>query len=931
MTVISRLFRQAPPPAKTPEEQRQELPSLPQASLAGLALGDGDEALRVAATALLDPGDALRSLAGLGGNVAPPAAVRRAAQQRLAQLLDGGATTLEALQEPGSDTAALLAVAAHSTDPSLPARLVATIDDAGQLGELALRGPAPAIRQLAAERVQDPEHVAQLLREARGGDKNVYRILKSKRDALHAQQRAAAEALAAMTTLCASIERHIHQPFSGAYVTALEHLAGQWAAVEAQAPAQLQARASAALERCSEVVARQHQELERQAAAAAALEQAQSTRSAVLAGLPALLADSCDAEPADSEARLSAVRVRWQQLAEVARPSPAEAQQFARYSDAVADLSAFIAQHGSLQQLVAAPDEHAIRLLRRALTHLGLLADALPESARAAAAAVHDWDQARAAEAEAAATALRQVSGLLRKAQGALAAGHSRQAGGIRRALEEKLPGLPVALPPHLAGQLHAFDEQLNALQDWRSFAVAPKRVELIGQMEALIGVGGSPVALAGRIKRLQDEWKLISKGSSEDTQAEWQRFHEAAQKAYEPCREHFAAQAKLRADNLEKRDALLARLQSFVAAHDWQQPDWREVGRALRESRQQWRTLQPVERAANQPLQAAFDALVTDLQDRLQAEYTRNAEAKRALIARAQQLASAEDGRAAAEEAKRLQQAWKDIGLVQPDESQRLWEEFRRQCDALFERRTQQHSTFVSELAAHAVQAAEVCAQAEQLAALTGKEAVEAARAIPSLREAFAAIGELPKPEAPALRRRLEQALERCERQLSAQRALDRAASWDHVFAAADHMRLVRLAAATGAAAEERDARLRDAQAFIDAVPQWPKGTQRMVVSELAREGGADLTANETALRVLCIRAEMFTGMPTPETDHGLKREWQLQQLTKGFGQGRGATPDSQETLLTEWLGAGPVGDDAYAGLRERFRRCWDRTLAGS
>jgi hypothetical protein len=462
-------------------------------------------------------------------------------------------------------------------------------------------------------------------------------------------------------------------------------------------------------------------------------------------------------------------------------------------------------------------------------------------------------------------------------------------------------------------------------LQDWRSFAVAPKRVELIETMEALVGSNESPVELADRIKRLQDEWKLISKGSTEDTQAEWQRFHDAAQTAYEPCREHFAAQAKLRADNLEKRGALLARLQGFVAAQDWQQTDWREVARALRESRPLWRTLQPVERAANKPLQEAFEALTADLQSRLEAEYSRNADAKRALIARAQQLLTLEDGRQATDEVKRLQQAWKDIGLVNQDESQRLWEEFRQHCDAVFTRRQQQHTEFVSQLGANAARATELCTEAEQLLTLSGPELVEGARRMPALREA----GELPKAESHGLRSRFERALERCERLLSEQRARDRAAAWDHVFGAANQIRQYRLALATDAGAEVCAARRQEAQAFIAAVPQWPKGTQRMVTAELAREASADIAANGTALRLLCIRAELFAGVATPETDHALRRDWQLQQLTKGFGQGRGAAPESQEALLTEWLGAGATGDDLYAELRERFLHCWQRTLA--
>ena len=100
------------------------------------------------------------------------------------------------------------------------------------------------------------------------------------------------------------------------------------------------------------------------------------------------------------------------------------------------------------------------------------------------------------------------------------------------------------------------------------------------------------PLALADRIKSLQDEWRSLSKGAGANLdpalEADWQRFHEAAQKAYQPCSEYFAAQALVREENLRRRDALLSRLTAFEAGYDWEQPDWQAVIRTLREAKQE-------------------------------------------------------------------------------------------------------------------------------------------------------------------------------------------------------------------------------------------------------------------------------------------------------------------------------------------------------
>jgi len=483
-------------------------------------------------------------------------------------------------------------------------------------------------------------------------------------------------------------------------------------------------------------------------------------------------------------------------------------------------------------------------------------------------------------------------------------------------------------VPPQLTAQLQSFDAKLEVLQDWRKFAVAPKRTELIEQMEALVGSEERPRELADKIKRLQDEWKLISKGGTEDTQAEWQRFHTAAQAAYEPCKAFFADQAAQRAANLEQRRALLQRLETFSARLQEGPPDWREVARALRESAQQWRVLQPVERAANKPLQEAFDALGATLQAKLNGEYTSNAEAKRALIARAQQSLEAPDGRQAAEDVKRLQQMWQQVGLVAQDESQRLWEEFRQHCDAVFARRQQQHGEQQTALAASSAEAVALCVEAEQLLALEGAELVAGLKGVPALRERFIALGELPMASARALHGRFETALERCQHKLMQARAREKLQAWEHVLDAGNLIRQYRLALATGGDAETIEARRLDAANYLEAERAWPKGALQALSAELARSNASDapatdLAANEAALRLLCIRIELLTDSATPEPDQPLRREYQLQQLLKGLGQARAEGAGALESLVYEWLAVGASSDGVYAELLERFNAC--------
>jgi len=536
--------------------------------------------------------------------------------------------------------------------------------------------------------------------------------------------------------------------------------------------------------------------------------------------------------------------------------------------------------------------------------------------------------KALAEKHEAEAIAFRQIGGLVRKAHTALSEGSTGRAAGLRRAIEEKLPSAP-PLPPHLTTSIALLDKKLEELKDLKSFSVAPKRIELMEEMESLVGATVEPVALADRIKSLQEEWRTLSKGAGENVEADWQRFNEAAQKAYQPCREYFEAQGLVRQENLQRRAALLERLGAFEAGHNWEQPDWRTVIVALRESKQEWRTHSPVDRAAGKAQQQQFDALSRALQGRLDTEYARNVKEKQLLVERAQRLIAAEDSRKAIDDAKALQQTWKEVGLTPRDEGQRLWEEFRLHCDAIFQKRQQEYATHSAGLETNKDKAVAVCVEIEKVATLSGGELLEGAGRIPELRAAFEEAGELPRNDKRSLRTRFERAAERCERAVARQEASNAERSWVDLLDAADKVRAYVAASAREVDETERDALKQAAEDYIASVAQWPKGGLEAVKKALAKAEAGDSAANETVLRTLCIRAEILTDLPTPPEDQTLRREYQVQRLIQGMGQGVTADEKQLDAMTIEWIGIGPTQEGAYLALLERFKRCRQRGLA--
>jgi len=814
-------------------------------ALAGLRTAGGNPTN--AAPANPGPANAGPATAGPAGT-----STERAAQERVAQLIDAHTLEFADLLAATGSTDALLSVAGMCSDPAHLGLAFAALD-AQRVAQMVTDGPSTQVRQFAAQRIEDPVALRRLLKQLRGRDKNVYKIIKQKCDALHAEDTRQAELHNAIDTLCASLERHSHRIYDVLYPVSLRQFEAQWHTLEARATADAQQRVTQAMNHCREVIDAHERQAAEQAAAAAQQAERQAAREAALAA-------------AAEEARRRQVAA-----AQAAAEAGAEAAKI-READ----------------------------------------------------------DKARADKLAAEASALRQMNGLIGKANSALREGNTGRAAGLRRAIEEKLPSMP-ALPAYVSGQIQKLDAALNELKGWKEHAVAPKRLELIEAMEALIGSTETPAALADRIRQLQEDWKTISLGVTSDSEADWQRFRQASQTAYQPCRDYFEAQAKLRQSNIEKRGEVLERLRAFEAAHSDEHPDWRAVATALREAPREWRGHSPVERGAVRAIQEEFDTILGRLQTRLDAWHAQNAADKQALVQRARELLAKDDGRDAVEGVKRLQQQWKALGSARRDQEQQLWLAFREQCDAVYQKRQQAHSEYTAALEANKSQAQALCAQAEQTAALAGAALLEGVAQIPQWRTAFEALGDMPRADERGLHERFERAIKQCQERLTQQRLQDKEQSFLNLFEAArligEYGCVIAGEHAPGErAAGEGEELKQAADAFIAGIERWPKGGAEALKESWAKAHSAanlDLAAQEAALRLLCIRAEIRTESATPAEDQGLRREYQVQRLLQRMGQHSDPHADDADVLALEWVRVGPVSAAAHQALFRRFLGC--------
>ncbi|MDE2347716.1 MAG: DUF349 domain-containing protein [Gammaproteobacteria bacterium] len=536
--------------------------------------------------------------------------------------------------------------------------------------------------------------------------------------------------------------------------------------------------------------------------------------------------------------------------------------------------------------------------------------------------------QSAAGTPEPRAVSAQPLISLLRQAQAALARGGTARAQRLRVALAAKL-AQPVALPGWFDHQLQLLDAKLTELKDWKTFTVEPKRTELVARMQSLIGAEMSPEQLAHHIHRLQEEWRTLNRGAGDEASAEAASFRDAAKRAYEPCKEHFARQSALRQSNRESREAIIVRLQAYAATLDGDAVNWRQVAQTIAEARQEWREFAPVDNAVAPVLQERLRGALGVLQERLDAEYARNVAAKRDLIERAQRLMTLADTRQAIDGAKNLQQQWRQIGLVPRAQSNALWDEFHGHCDAVFQRSAHEHAAAGAALVANQARAQALCDEVERIAALTGEELRVAMRALDERRAEFDGL-ELPRQAARDLRQRFARATSRCADAVQRERAVAARRATAALFDAAGAIRAFGLARSRSENVESAHAA---ATAAVAALADAPKAARAVLEKQLTRiaagDAADDLAANESQLRLLCIRAELVADVATPESDMDLRRDYQMRRLLGAKGLGSDAALADLDSLMREWFTVGPVEPSVEAPLRARFERCREGSRA--
>jgi hypothetical protein len=248
----------------------------------------------------------------------------------------------------------------------------------------------------------------------------------------------------------------------------------------------------------------------------------------------------------------------------------------------------------------------------------------------------------------------------------------------------------------HDVGQISADDDPTESVSAAEGAEKAP--LESSPRSPALEPGDELVPAMGGRklqevIRKLREEWKTADQGGAPN-HALWKRFDRALNAAHGFVDEWIAAARAEAAEHRAQREALIAEVQAWAAAHadagaGGKDVDWKAVNRQLHQFSERWRNAGHLSEKQFAELQPRWKEAIRAAALPLEQTQKQSTARRQALIAEAEALGAAPQLRIDA--VKALQQRWQAEAQAVPLErkhEQKLWDAFRKPIDDAFNRK---------------------------------------------------------------------------------------------------------------------------------------------------------------------------------------------------------------------------------------------------
>lgn len=503
---------------------------------------------------------------------------------------------------------------------------------------------------------------------------------------------------------------------------------------------------------------------------------------------------------------------------------------------------------------------------------------------------------------------------------GLIAAGKWGPANSMMQRLKKKLAAMEPAERNKFSDKLKRSEKQLDEMADWQDFAAKPKLELICNEMEALPAKELKPSALAKEVKRLQESWKSL--GISRASNELWARFKTAGDTAYEPCKVYFEQRQQDRQAKIDAKNEICKSLDAEYDKVDWEDPDWKAIVKMVSAAKRSWSQNRVTDRKPDKALEQKFSDSLLKFESRLGEEFDANAAIKKDLIEKAKVLAEGEVNQHNINQIKRLQNTWKQGGVMRRKEDQALWEEFNGHCRTIFKQHKEIEKEKYKESMGHVFRAKDII---KELRALSKSNNPDDSK-LQELSTEFQALEEFPEREKKFLLRDYRSALDMYSKAAASQ-------SRKKVQAVQQELiRQVELCEQLEALVESKNA----TDTAIDDINHAWEATDITLPKEMAAKvvkrrdqamahikAGTqyDYSKSEDLRRSLLIKMEIAADIETPEEDKSRRMAYQLENLRDGMTSSGIADQKKQlSDLEMQWFAAPPVKSELKSNLHSRY-----------
>jgi hypothetical protein len=259
--------------------------------------------------------------------------------------------------------------------------------------------------------------------------------------------------------------------------------------------------------------------------------------------------------------------------------------------------------------------------------------------------------------------------------------GEPKQALSTARTLREGLPEATVvgdltglgARIDDLVAHAEKSVAQVRSARDAQRAAAVARKEELVAEAETLSAEATQWKHAGDRFTAILDEWRTIRGIDRKTDELLWKRFSKAREAFNRRRGSHFADLDRQRAGAKDRKEELTVEAEKLAGSDDWGptaarfrdlMTEWKAAGRAHKDADDAlWQRFRGA--------QDAFFARRSATFDERDAEFTANAEAKRALLVEAEKIDAADPADPAGARAalRSIQARWEEIGKVPRDD----------------------------------------------------------------------------------------------------------------------------------------------------------------------------------------------------------------------------------------------------------------------